>query len=336
MVIKLVSSKDVAKRAGVSQTTVSRVLNNPGAVRQKTIDKVNQAIQELGYRPNSIARSLVSNQTKTIALISGPLSNPFFMEATTAIVNYANEKGYRIHVYFENQWNQEETYDGIFETKVDGIILCSILYEDQIFEELKTLNIPLVMFNRKHKEPCNFIEIDNEEAGYIATKHLIDLGHRNISWVGSHLSMTTFSGRLKGYERALKEAGIPLNENLVIVDGVKEESFEVSYQRLNGLLDTVTGIYASTDSIALSLLDRLISDGYQVPEDISLIGTDNVKLASHASLQISTVGNCQQVNLGLVAVKELFALMEEPEKNTEVIQTTLPVQLYKRETTGYL
>lgn len=332
----MVSSKDVAKRAGVSQTTVSRVLNNPQAVRQKTIDKVNHAIQELGYRPNSIARSLVSNQTKTIALISGPLSNPFFMEATTAIVNYANEKGYRIHVYFENQWNQEETYDGVFETKVDGIILCSILYEDQIFEELKSLNTPLVMFNRKHKEPCNFIEIDNEEAGYIATKHLIDLGHRNICWIGSHLNMSTFSGRFKGYERALNEAGIPVNENLVIIDGVEDGSFEVAYQRLVFLLDTVTAVYASTDSIALSLLDRFISDGYRVPEDISLIGTDNVRLASHASLQISTVGNCEQLNLGLVAIKELFALMEKSEENMEVIQTTLPVKLYKRETTDFL
>ncbi|MCW1927388.1 LacI family DNA-binding transcriptional regulator [Bhargavaea beijingensis] len=332
----MVSSKDVAKRAGVSQTTVSRVLNNPSVVRKKTIEKVNQTIKELGYRPNSVARSLVSNQTKTIALISGPLSNPFFMETTTAIVKYANEQGYRIHVHFENQSDLEETYAGIFETKVDGLILSSILYEDRMYEELKDLQIPIVMFNRRHKEPCNFIEIDNEEAGYLATKHLIDLGHKKISWVGSYLTMSTFRGRFMGYERALKEAGIPFDQDLIIIKEAGEQSYEAAYQRLIRMSDKITAVYASTDSIALFLLDRYISEGYQVPEDISLIGTDNVKLAGHASLQISTVGNRERENLGMIAVKKLFTMIEQEEIDDSAYQLTLPVHLIERGTTYFL
>ncbi|RKJ08313.1 LacI family transcriptional regulator, partial [Butyricicoccus sp. 1XD8-22] len=140
----MVSSKDVAKLANVSQTTVSRVLNSPELVRPKTVEKVMKAIKELNYHPDPVARSLVSKQTKTIALISGPLYNPFFVDTTSAIVDYANEKDYQVIVHFSNDDKEDITNRYIFKNKVDGIIMSSILMDDPIYEQMKCLDIPII------------------------------------------------------------------------------------------------------------------------------------------------------------------------------------------------
>ena len=201
------SSKDVAKLAGVSQSTVSRVLNTPEKVDRVKYEKVIEAMKELNYRPNSIARSLVKKQTKSIALISGPLHNPFFVETTTSIVNYSKLRGYNVNVHFENFGDNMSVYKDVLEREVDGIILSSILYNDPIFPELKKQNIPFIMFNRKHKEPGNYVEMDNIQAGRIATEHLIELNHQNIICIGGPSNMTTFQGRYEGFRQVMEENG---------------------------------------------------------------------------------------------------------------------------------
>ncbi|GAK09860.1 LacI-family transcriptional regulator [Geomicrobium sp. JCM 19038] len=161
----MVSSKDVAKRAGVSQPTVSRVINGSTNVNKATIEKVQRAMEELNYRPNLIARSLKQQKTKSIALISGALHNPFFVDSTTTIVNAAKAHGYRTLVYFEEQGNNGAVYEEVLKQQVDGIVLSSIFIDDPVFKELEHSKIPFVMFNRRHQTGGNFVEIDNEQAG---------------------------------------------------------------------------------------------------------------------------------------------------------------------------
>src|SRR5699024_1553030 len=122
----MVSSKDVAKKAGVSQSTVSRVINNPETVSKVRREKVEKVMKDLNYIPDSIARSLISNKTNQISLISGTLINPFFVEATREIVSYAYKKGYTVNVFFEEDFSREDLYDKVFSQKTEGIILSSM------------------------------------------------------------------------------------------------------------------------------------------------------------------------------------------------------------------
>lgn len=330
----MVSSIDVAKHAGVSQTTVSRVLNNPDAVSEKTRLKVLRSIELLNYKPNSIARSLVSNETKTISLISGPLHNPFFVEATSEIVNYCKYKNYNVNVYFEDNENKHDFYQAVFSNKVDGIILSSIFYDDEVYQELVKLKIPFVMLNRRHRKGGNYVEIDNVKAGMLATQHLIDLGHTDILWIGGSLEKSTFKGRFEGYKKALVDNNTPIKTDNVIITDTNEQTIcnELEKRLLTGKLPT--GIQAATDSIAIFALNFLLNHNIKVPEQISLIGIDGVGISDHASMKISTVSIVNDINMGRVAAEALLTALESRESNEIFIERTYDVELKQRKTTG--
>lgn len=324
----MVSSKDVAKLAKVSQATVSRVLNSPELVRPETVEKVMKAIEQLNYHPNSVARSLVSKQTKTIALISGPLYNPFFVDTTSLIVDYANEKGYQVLVHFTNDLQEDNQY--IFKNKVDGILMSSILMDDPIYEKIKALNIPIVFFNRKHNDECNFVEIDNEMAGYLLTEHLIKKNHKEIIWISGHLNKSTFHNRFRGYKKALEDYNIPYKEENVFILNTDPKSIKKIFTQIINRDNKPTAIAASTDSIALLLLDLFEKINVKVPEEIAIAGIDNVNLSSYGFVQLTTVGPIESYNIGQIAVEMLFELME---KKIDKVRITIPVQLYERKTT---
>ena len=326
----MVSSIDVAKHAGVSQTTVSRVLNTPHLVKGKTYKKVMRAIDELNYIPNGNARSLVRQKTGTIALISGPLSNPFFVDTTTSIVNYASQFGYKINVHFAANNNLEETYNSVFENKVDGIILSSILIKDPFYTKIVKSGIPFVLFNRKHESNEYFVEMDNERAGEMATSHLLELGHTNISWVGGPLNMSTFKGRYNGYLRALRDSAIKLEtENIFLTNATMEELSEV-FLKIEKMKNKPTAICAATDAIAISMLNYFISAGYKIPDDISIIGIDNVEISGHASISLTTVGVASSAGLGHLAIEKLIHMIKE--KDSTNVQITEDVKLFERKT----
>lgn len=326
----MVSSKDVAKLANVSQATVSRVLNSPELVRPETVEKVMKAIKQLNYHPDPVARSLVSKQTKTIALISGPLYNPFFVDTTSLIVDYANEKGYQVLVHFTNDSEEDLANQYIFKNKVDGILMSSILMDDPIYEKIKTLDIPVVFFNRKHNEECNYVEIDNEMAGFLITEHLIKKGHKDIIWISGHLNKSTFHNRFEGYKRALKTYNMELKEENVFVITTDPKSITNVFNQIINRDKKTTAIAASTDAIALLLLDLYEKFNIKVPHEIAISGIDNVNLSGYGYVQLTTVGPIEAYNIGQIAVEMLFELME---KKINKVQITIPVKLYERKTT---
>ncbi|TQR16511.1 LacI family DNA-binding transcriptional regulator [Psychrobacillus soli] len=327
----MVSSKDVAKHAGVSQTTVSRVLNSPEFVKKPTFDKVMKAIHDLNYVPNGHARSLVQNKTETIALLSGPLHNPFFVDTTSAIVHYANEMGYRVNVQFVNDQKLNEAYATAIEHKVDGVILSCILLDDPIFEKLTRMNIPFITYNRKHKNNEYFVEIDNFEAGYLAAKHMIEQGHTAIAWVGGTLTVSTFNNRYLGFLQAIKDHKLSLPEQYIINTDASKQAITHAFHKLMQLEHRPTAICAGADSLALFLIDVAIQENYTVPEDISIIGIDNVDLSSHGSIQLTTVGSISEQNLGYLAIRELIEMIEN--KKNSCIQITESVKVFHRSTT---
>lgn len=331
----MVSSKDVAKYAGVSQTTVSRVLNTPEQVTRETLEKVNRAMKELGYRPNSIARSLVKKKTNSIALLSGPLHNPFFVDTTMSIINYAKKQGFNVNVHFENYSDHMSVYQDIFKHQADGIILSSILYEDPIYDQLRQLNVPFIMFNRKHKENGNFIEMDNIKAGRLATEHLWELNHRNIAWLGGPLDMSTFLGRYEGFRQVLEERGLAVNyENVIISDTGKASVYEKT-KELMSRKNKPSAVFAATDSIAIYMMDFLLENGYKIPEDISIVSADNMEWSRHQAFQLTTIGTVEEKNLGEIAIGHLIELIHQKESGEGelVIQKTLEPRLFRRHTT---
>ncbi|OEC00698.1 transcriptional regulator [Lysinibacillus sphaericus] len=327
----MVSSKDVAKYAGVSQTTVSRVLNTPELVKPKTLKKVMEAIEQLNYVPNDIARSLVQQKTGIITLISGPLHNPFFVDTTTEIVNYANARGYKVNVYFGTEDNLATIYNSVLETKVDAIILSSIRYTDPLFYKLEKLEIPFIMFNRKHQENRHFVEIDNIEAGYLATNHLLTLGHTDLCWIGGPHEMSTFLGRYEGFKKALVEAGIAINTVPTFFTNTSKGDIKRVFEELLLLSPRPTAICAATDAIAIEILNQCLEQGLDIPNDFNVIGIDNVELSKHQSISLTTVGIKSEKNLGFLAIEKLFDVME---KKSTCIQQTESVKLFPRNTTG--
>lgn len=327
----LVSSKDVAKYAGVSQTTVSRVLNTPELVKPKTIEKVMKAIEELNYIPNDIARSLVQKKTGIITLISGPLHNPFFVDTTTAIVNYVNARGYKVNVYFGTEDNLDSIYNAVLETKADAIILSSMLYEDDLFFKLEKLGIPFIMYNRKHRENRHFVEIDNVKAGYIATNHILSLGHQDLCWIGGPHEISTFYGRYKGFKNALKDSGIDAKTVPAFLTNTNKNDIKRAFEEILVLPKKPTAICAATDAIAIEILSLCLERGFQVPKDFNIIGIDNVELSKHHSIALTTVGLESEKSLGFIAIEKLFEVME---KKSTCIQQTESVKLFPRNTTS--
>ncbi|QDQ00422.1 LacI family transcriptional regulator [Lysinibacillus fusiformis] len=327
----MVSSKDVAKYAGVSQTTVSRVLNTPELVKKPTLDKVMKAIQELNYFPNAHARSLVQNKTDTIVLLSGPLHNPFFVDTTTAIVNFANDMGYRVNVQFVNDKKLSEAYATAIEHKVDGIILSCILIDDPFFEQLKRMNIPFITYNRKHKNNEYFVEIDNFEAGYLAAQHVINQGHKRIAWVGGPLTVSTFNNRYLGFLQALRDASMDIAEAYIFNTDTSKLDVSRAFKTLMAHQHPPTAICTGADSLALNLLDDAMRANIDVPTDLSIIGIDNVDLSQHGAIQLTTVGSISEQNLGFMAIEKLIEMIEN--KKNSCVKITESVKVFDRSTT---
>lgn len=327
----MVSSKDVAKHAGVSQTTVSRVLNTPELVTKKTLEKVLNAIEELNYIPNDIARSLVQKRTGIITLISGPLHNPFFVDTTTAIVNYANENGYKINVYFGTEDNLHTIYNSVLETKTDAIILSSILYNDPLYDKLEKLNIPFITFNRKHKKNNHYVEIDNEHAGRIVAETMYSLGHTDLCWIGGPQTMSTFYGRHKGFCAALHDLGIATNKLPFYFTDTSKAEIKAVFERLVSLDKRPSTICAATDAIAIEVMNLCLENGFRIPEDFNIIGIDNVELSRHHSINLTTVGMKSEKNLGSLAIVKLLETLKE---ENACIQQTESVKLFLRNTTS--
>lgn len=325
----MISSNDVARKAGVSQSTVSRVINNPETVSKLKREKVEKVMRELNYRPNSVARSLISNKTNQISLISGTLNNPFFVESTRNIISAAYKKGFTVNVFFEEDFSKANLYETVFSQKTEGIILSSMFFESEYFNELVKLNIPYVMFNRKHVKGGNYVEIDNWQAGYLGAEHLINKGHKNIHFFSGELEKSTFQGRYQGFSKAMEDFGIPCTDETMSITKQTPEAIVVELERVLASRNP-SAIFASTDMIALILMDELQKRGYRIPEDISLIGVDNTEALRHSSLNLTSIGPDEENHLSTIAVEQLFKLIDE--KKGQTFQKTLPCKLYERRT----
>jgi DNA-binding LacI/PurR family transcriptional regulator len=330
--------KDIAREAGVSVTTVSRALNGYSDVNEKTRAKIKDIANELNYSPNALARSLVTNKTKTIGLlVSGmkkeSIKDNFTYEILCGINDMSAEIGYDLIFFSTNSTMQKEkSYAQLCrERKVDGVIIQGIKTDDPYLQEVIDSEIPCVLIDIPiESNSVGYVTTDNELGAKNITEYLIDLGHKNIAMINGHNRAFVSQQRFAGYRKALSEANIALQWEYVI-DGAFDE--EVAYDATLKLLNEhteITAIVCASDLMALGVMKAAKTLGLSIPSDLSVTGYDDIILASYVSPTLTTVAQDKYL-MGQKATRLLAELLEGHTNERKVIVET---EIKKRESAG--
>ena len=334
--MKRVTIKDVAKQAGVSYSTVSHVLNDTRYVAPKTLERVKRALQSLEYYPNISARSLRGGKTKTIGLIIPDTSNLFFAEVSRKIEDRGFQKGYSVIVCnSDNDPKKQKAYiDTLVSKKVDGVIFISSDCEQSDLESFRMNNVSVVVADRDI--PLDFAEVvllDNEKGGYLATKHLLDLGHKEIACITGPNFLSPSMQRVQGYKRALLEFGLCIDEELIETGDFTFSGGEEAMRRLIAKNPGLTGVFVLNDMMAIGAMNVARIHNYHIPQDISFVGFDDVELAMYVSPRLTTIAQ-PIIELSNYAVGLLIERMERKLTDLPRKRIILSPKLIIRETTS--
>lgn len=319
--------RDIAKMTNVSVATVSRVLNESGYVNEKTKQKVLAVMKELDYKPNTIARSLNNKKTKTIGLIVPDITNPFFPELARAVEDTAQVYGYTVILCnSDEKVDKEKEYIDVLKQKyIDGIITASNAY--QLYTQ--NSDIPVVALDRSRDENVPTVISKNRMGGKLATEHLLEIGCKKIAHIAGPPNTKPAIDRCKGYLDLVQEKDW-YSTNLIIegnFDPITSE--EETYKLLQELPD-IDGIFAGNDLMAVGALKAISRLGKRVPEDIALIGFDNISLSTMTVPELSTIAQ-PIYDMGAIATRMLIKQIEQ--KDTEHSFHELDVKLIQRAST---
>jgi DNA-binding LacI/PurR family transcriptional regulator len=319
----------VAERAGVSISTVSRVLNDTSyPVKPATRQKVEQAIEELGYRPNHLARGLLLKKTSTIGLVIPDIANPYYPGLSRGVEDVASEHQYNI-IFCNTDRDTEKSkhyINALIEKRVDGIIIAG--GGTDFSEEVSTFsqfNTKIILIGR-HNLAFPSVQVDNVRAAHDATSHLAELGHRHIAFISGPSMLTSVQDRLAGYRRSLAEHTIAEDDRLIYEGKFTEESGYAAVQSLFADAVKPTAIFATNDRLALGAMAAAIDLGLRVPQDLALVGFDNIIMASYVRPALTTVA-IPTYEIGATAMQlMLTSLAGETVPNTVHISTRLIVR----------
>ncbi|WP_199614477.1 LacI family DNA-binding transcriptional regulator [Paenibacillus alkalitolerans] len=309
----IVTIKDVAKRAGVSPSTVSRVISNHPRISASTSEKVRKVMEEIGYHPNIMAKSLVSRTTRTIAVILPKPAeelflNLFFSEVIRGIVTQATRSGYDLLMATGATEREElETVTRLVKgRRVDGILLLYSRINDPVISLLRELNFPFVLVGRSSDyEDMLSIDNDNVQAAYDATRHLLAQGHERIGFVSGPRNLIVSRDRLDGYMNAMKEAGLPVQSEWIVEGEFLQESGYRAMSFLMGLPERPTGLVVVDDVVTFGILRGLGELGFSVPQDMSLVSFNNIAFSELATPPITSI-DIGIYQLGYTASQELI------------------------------
>jgi DNA-binding LacI/PurR family transcriptional regulator len=326
--------RDVAKKAGVGVGTVSRVLNQSTAVSPATRTKVQTAIAELDYTPSPIARRLSLGRTMTIGVIAPFFIRPSYVERLRGVDMVLAESEYDFIIYnVETVARRDACFRDIFrQERVDGLLIITLPPTDEEVSRLKQVNIPTVLIDGAHPQ-ISHVMIDDVAGGYQATRHLIDLGHRKIGYISDLLQESPFgfrpvADRYQGYRNALADAGIEFRPEYHRQGELSRREASRLAQELLTLPDPPTAIFAYSDTQAFGVLRAAQNLGLKVPEELSVIGYDDIEISEF--LHLTTI--CQHLlESGQRGAELLLAEIADPGLPQEVI---LPTDLVLRSTTA--
>ena len=325
---KRVSIIDVAKKAGVSIATVSRVINQNGGYSKETEERVRKTIEECGFTPNVNAIGLRTNRSNSIGVIVPDITNEFFARIIRELDTFLLSRRYSLLVCNSNEDYMLENMHikGLAEKHVDGIIYISGQNEIKEISEIK--NLPIVYIDRAPKNAEMLIMSDNQEGGYLATREMVRKGCLRILLLRDVRCASTIRYRKEGYLRALREGNIPYNEEL-------EVSCFPEYAQARSVMDRLMksrgcffdGIFATNDMMALACINVLLEAGVKIPEEVKVVGFDNISLTRFTSPQITTITQDTR-QMALAAGSTILKMIQKKEirEKTTIIPVTLEVR----------
>lgn len=315
-----ITISDIARKAGVSSATVSRVLNDSGYVKQSTREKIEAAIKEMNFTPSAIARSLSKNETNTIGVIVPDITNSYFGEVIKGISEVAEANNLNIILFNTDNYLEKEVraLNVLREQRIKGIIMTPGFGEEnnkEYIETINNLNIPIVLVSAdlKFKE-LSGIFVDNVLGGFNATNLLISEGHTKIGIMTGILSSEPAAERVVGYKKALKEANIEINDKYIL-DG--QFSMEKSYELTNQLLkdeDKPTALITSSNRMTMGVVKALKENNKNIPEDLALVAFDKVDLLDVLDIKITYIDECP-MELGRSSMNLLCSIFNDSDKN---------------------
>ncbi|MGP4082941.1 catabolite control protein A [Pseudalkalibacillus sp. R45] len=325
---------DVAREAGVSMATVSRVVNGNPNVKPATRKKVLDAIERLGYRPNAVARGLASKKTTTVGVIIPDISSIFFAELARGIEDIATMYNYNIILCNSDQNKEKEIHllNTLLGKQVDGIVFMGGTITDEHVEEFKRSPVPIVLAATVSSDgEIPTVNINYQEAVYDAIKLLIERGNEKVAMVSGPLE-DPINGQYKfsGYRRALEEAGLEINDDYVHVGDYTYDSGLEAVDKFINLDDKPNAVFVGTDEMALGVIHGAQDNGLNIPKDLEVIGFDNTRLASMVRPTLTTVVQ-PMYDIGAVAMRLLTKFMNN--ENVEDRKVILPHRIQLRDST---
>ncbi|WHY72672.1 LacI family DNA-binding transcriptional regulator [Fictibacillus enclensis] len=330
----MTSMKEVARKADVSVATVSAVINNNKFVSEELRERIEAAIKELNYRPNRFAQGLKGKKTKLIGVFVTELTNPFYPNMLKQLEEMAFAEGYNLIMSTTGDDEKKELklFESLMDLKVDGLVLATVdNRESKLLYQVEQENIPYVLINRA---PSNFemnkVCVDSFKVGQLATSHLLSLNHQRIAFIGGNRQNSV--EREAGYRNTLENNGIEVNEELIFNAEYNVDQAYAVAKKLMRLKDRPSAIFAASDTMAYGVIKACLDEGLKVPEDLSVMGSDNIPHSEDFRVPLSTV-DVHGSDIGAKGFELLHSNLESKE-TFEPQQVIIEPSLIIRESTA--
>ena len=337
---KRTTIKDIARIANVTPGTVSLALNNRPRISQQTREKILKIAEELNYQPNYLARGLRRKQSYSIGLIIPDIRDPFYPEMAKGIEEKADESGYSVILCNTNRKRKSEKHyiDMLRAKGIDGIIFSTVLIEDPYIKPLVEESFPFVLANRVIRDPLienriDYVVLDNFSGGYKAVEHLYRLGHDRIGIIARKVKASSYMDRLKGAKKFLRDCGIGGKSKGIAKCGFFRQDVDRAAHGFLNAKKPPTAIFALDDQMALQVRDVLLDKGVRIPEDIALVGFDDIDTGALKGIELTTI-NQKKYEVGTLAVDILIKKIEQ-ETASMARKIVLQPELIIRKSCGY-
>lgn len=323
----MITIKDVAQHAQVSVTTVSHVINGTRFVSEAARERVQQAIAALNYVPSALARSLKSNRTHTVGMMIPNNSNPYFAEIIRGIEDTCFEAGFNVILCNsdDDPHKQAQYVRVLSEKQVDGLIVLSSGGDPELIATLRSAGMPQVVVDREIDDlAADLVEVNHELGGYLATRHLLDLGHRRIACIAGPQALSPARQRVQGYHRALTESGMRVDDKLLRSSDFTSAGGHAAMTSLLKMRQKPSAVFASNDLMAIGAVCAAAEAGLRIPEDVSVVGFDDIALAAYSNPPLTTIAQPKH-QTGTLAARLLLERIAQRDKplHREILQPTL-------------
>ncbi len=340
--MKKTSLNDIAQRLGVSKTLVSMVLNGKGKanrISDAVCEKVIQVAKEMNYQPNQLAKGLRTGKTNTIGLIIADIANPFFGKLGREIEKEASKHGYRVMFSSsdERAVKSKQQIEMLLQGQVDGFIISPPMHSEDQIRELARINKPFVLIDRYFPEiDSNYIVVDNKEAAYDATMHLVEKAFKKIAFITVNADLVNMNDRMIGYKKALLNSGLPIDENLVKVLPFSHENKDV-HNAIKQLIGKdkkgIDAILFATSKVGIMGIESLSSQGLKIPDDVAIVSFDDPDAYKICYSPVTAIAQ-PLTDIGKMAVQVLLSEIKNPGSSIKTQKITLKTNFVIRKSCG--